>query len=207
MIPVSAKKLRHRPCELCDSFVKSVRLFPLFDRHGRVRHVMVLPDDAGTICLAPWRPGQWHVPLWGPIRFDGDRHAWRDLARYPLPDVALLWHYDPWWVLDEEAYTRHRDRSRLKETNCPDHLEVKVPALYFRRDLSCISLALSVKKGSAQLRGWSKDWLPASRAAVEEDLVSVVGPPAKRRWVLDPVWTPLVKKPTRSALRRRQIAS
>ena len=193
MIPVSAKRLRHRPCQLRDGRVQSVQLFPLFDRQGHVHRVMVLPPDPGVICLAPCKPGQWRVPMWGTILFDGNRNAWQDLARHPAPDLSDLWHYDPWWVLTEEAYARHPVRAPLKETNCPDHLAVKIHTLYYRRDLSRISLAFSTKKGTTHWRRWSEDWLPRFRAGDEVSVTRPKGPTAGSPWVLDPIWAPRQK--------------
>ena len=70
-------------------------------------------------------------------------------------------------------------RSILKTTNAAGSTTKSVDMVYFRRDLSRVTL---VKRGQG-LKKWGADLLPPKR-----DRIIPAWPRAGPRWILDPIW-------------------
>lgn len=181
---VPARRLRGRALRASDGMIRGASLLPFFDRQGRVQRVMVLVAGSPRIRLLAWRPDLLRATWFGPIPMAAAICEARPISG-PL-DFRLhgLWHYDPWWMLDDEAYARHPAVPALKAANCAGRLRPDVKMLHFRRDLARVSLVTTSKRGNVSLQRWRADLLPAAQARpMPADRVPGLTP-----WQLDPIW-------------------
>ena len=163
LLPVSARRLCHRRLRGQGSLTRDACLFPFFDRAGGVAQVMLLTADSDRICLVRWRPRLFRVPAWGPICLREALPAFPEITAENLKSVETLWHYDPWWMLDNDRYAGHRAVPILKATNCADQLRRghRIVMAYFRRDLARLTWVAARDRGSVRLRSWQGEFLPA----------------------------------------------
>lgn len=134
IFPVSAKRLYKRNACVGGMLWEGASLFPLFDCEGKVREVMFAREDSAQVYLASWEPNRFQVPLFGKMNLElGD---W-----FPLPvsetgveRIQGLWHYDPWWILDEARYGSFAWMAQFKATNCVGSCET-VSSVYFTSGL------------------------------------------------------------------------
>jgi len=181
-LPVSAKSLHRRQVRIGDEVLESTSLFPVFDSRGHVRQVLALSPDSSQIQLLRWRAGDFVVPLWSAVRVTGESAWLRPASDDRLDELADLWHYDPWWMLEGSRYRRHKAAEYLKATNCADRFTGDVRAIWFRRDLSQLSWVEVRSFSEFNLQRWRPDLLPKR---------SVMAPPRRRAagaWQLDPAW-------------------
>jgi hypothetical protein len=107
------------------------------------------------------------------------------IRRADLAGFAKLWHYDPWWMLDEGRFAGHWARQQLKQTNCVERTKTKLEAVYYRRDLSRLQwMARPDGSGSLAMTPWDEAQLPRRPALARPRARSK---PATT-WVLDPIW-------------------
>ena len=138
-LPVSAGRLRGRTIRFLDQSVRGVSLFPFFDRSGEVRQVMIVLRDSQELFLLPWGPNRIRVPFWDAVIVRHELATLQRIGPTPLQAIDGLWHYDPWWILDDDRYAGHPARRWLQASNCVDELKQKVSKVCYRRDLACLS--------------------------------------------------------------------
>ena len=122
----------------------------------------------------------------GPIRLAAPFAALRQIARQDAATIQVLWHYDPWWMLNDDRYMSHWAFDLLKGTNCAGRLQRDVKEVYFRRDLSRLTWVNVNDKGESALTQWQPEFLPARRASRPEPSQGVA---SLTGWRLDPIWT------------------
>lgn len=188
-LPVSARRLCHRDLQAADGLVRDVCLFPFFDLSGHVRHVMLLTAEPTLIQVLPWQKGLFRVPMWAPIRSSASFAGLRPITRADADLLRALWHFDPWWMLDEPAYASHWAVPILKATNCADELAQKhhIRMVYFRRHLSRLSGIIIRTKSKLQYTGWKAVYQPVKQPTPVHEPSQAVH--EKPRWRLDPMWT------------------
>jgi len=98
--------------------------------------------------------------------------------------VGGLWHYDPWWVLDERRYARHPDVPVLKATNCAGRLRPGVKMLHYRGNLSRISMVTVRTARSIGLEPWQSAFLPNRETRPTPQWPAFID----LTWQLNPVW-------------------
>ena len=188
-LPVSARRLCHRDLQAADGPVRDVCLFPFFDRSGWVKHVMLLPAESTRIHVLRWHEGLFRVPMWAPIRSSASFVGLRPITEADADLLGALWHFDPWWMLDQPAYAGHWAVPTLKATNCADQLAQthRIRMVYFRRHLGRLSGVIIRGPGKIQYAGWKADYPPAKESTPVHKHIGTVH--AKPRWRLDPMWT------------------
>jgi hypothetical protein len=181
--PVSARRLHRRTLYVGGARYDDGSLFPLFDTAGRVRHIMIVVPQPAGIYLLPWRPNLLRVPLVGPVRVLTAEALMPLAGTRSVDAVRQLWHYDPWWVLDDDAFTSRRMVDILKRTNSAHHWRHDVKAVYFSRDLSRLTWIMKANGMMVRIHTHGSQPLP-TRCPEPETATG-------RRhacWVLDPVW-------------------
>lgn len=121
MLSVSQKALHGKTFHLPDGRLTEASVFPLFLRSGRVELLMVTDAASGLITLVDWRAGLFARALLGPRRLDlplsQRRTTVADGDDLDAERLDRLWHFDPWWELDENRYAAHPLVPALKATN------------------------------------------------------------------------------------------
>ena len=92
-------------------------LFPFFDLGGTIRAVMLVERSQPVIHLAQWQPGGIKLPFFGDLRF-ASTMGLRVLEKPADADVVNgLWHFDRWWLLQDERFADHEAVPYLLSTN------------------------------------------------------------------------------------------
>ena len=182
-LPIPARSLHRRKVRIGDDVFDDVSLFPFFNQAGQVKHVLVLRDDTSQICLMRWRPGDFAVPLWSAVKVTGESAWLPPLSEDGLEELAGLWHYDPWWVLNARRYRKLWAVDELKATNCVHKLTVDVKTLWFRRDLSRSNWVEVRSHSEYNLQRWKARLLPDPPASADHR-----GRQGAATWRFDPVW-------------------
>jgi hypothetical protein len=182
---VSQRSLMSCRLDFEDRPLERASLFPLFDRAGRTRLVMVTAEETGRILMAPWAPGLF-ARDW----------AWRNRVRLRFADLTDasgwdaqrlddLWHFDPVWVLGAERYQGHGAVPALRSTNLPGYDEA-VSGIGFDAGLGRASYVVSGSGDSWRVRRFTAD----SLAIATQRRVAAREPPraAAPAWRLRPFW-------------------
>jgi len=184
MLPISARRLCRRKLQLKDGAIKRAALFPMFDRQGRIKRIMVLSSGLPDIFLIKPRAGMFQIPIWGSIFLADHVACLQRISRDHFNAIRKLWHYDPYWMLNDESYAGQRVIRLLKVTNCADRLPDNIRMVYFKRDLSQVNYVLIRDDNKLSLPVWDSSYLPEPLA---ETPVEAPGQAAVK-WCLDPVW-------------------
>jgi hypothetical protein len=186
LTPVAASRLRGRAVQLSDRCLPEASLFPLFDRSGKVSRVFMITPESSEIFALVWRARLVHAPIRKPVRIAMRWTELRSVTDLLAARLADLWHFDPWWVLNEEPYVAHRMAPQLRATNCVGRATRRIVMLLFERDLS--KATYYKKRKTYPLNNsvaWQENLLPARPDDITEPVV------LKRRpggWVLNPIW-------------------
>ncbi len=190
-LPVNAKNLRRRAAQFSDAQLPNVSLLPCYDESGAVRQLLIVTDDGRRVAMLEWRDGLVRVPWSGPMIIDEPTGVLRPLSSYQASQAAKLWHFDPDWLLRKPGCASGTDCRSIMAMNCDGRWTGKVGGLFFRRDLSRISL-VGVKQsgGGYSLVGWRAKYLPSGPAPTVAQLAAPAARPSPGRtvWVLDPIW-------------------
>lgn len=184
-LPISSSRLRRRTLIMPDWSLARAGLFPFFDRQGMIWRVMVVDADSPQIWLFDPNQAELRIPLLGPINLRPVPSTMRLLDDRELAAVKGLWHFDPSWVLGDPKYAPSAAAQSLKESNCLERFPWPVSTLYYRRDLSRVSLALRRRKQGNDFVRLSSDALPERPASAR---VRSPNPHVAARWRLDPFW-------------------
>lgn len=191
-LPVNAKSLRRRAVQFTDVQAPRITLLPCFDESGAVQSLLVVDHGTARVSRLEWRGSLVRVPWSGPVRVDAAFGSLRPLGSIEASQAAELWHYDPDWLLGRASSAAGADYARIVAMNCDGRWREKVAGVFFRRNLSRISLVGIRRNGGYSLVPWRAKYLPAAPAAppkVAQPLCGVL-PRVSRRtgWVLDPIW-------------------
>jgi hypothetical protein len=184
-LPVSAKRLRGRTVQHGQRRVSGVSFLPFFERTGEVQRLLYVVADSAEIYSIPADATFPRVPYFGRIRLPQGVAFLTPIRKAGLAEFTKLWHYDPWWGLDEGRFAGHWARQSLKQTNCVARTKSKLATVYYRRDLSRLQwMARPDGSGTLAMTAWDESQLPARPALAR--------PRARRTiattWVLDPIW-------------------
>ena len=182
---ISQHALRNRRLDLEDRVLDRACLFPLFDEGGRVRLLMITAEESGRILLAPWVQ-------------DVFRRRWPRRYRLRLPFTELrdalpddqrleeLWHFDPWWVLNDERYRTHDAVPAIRRTNIPGY-DTTLQRVRFAPDLAKVAYVVVGSGDSQAIRRFNTGLLTPSVHARPR---VPVRPPDDRpiEWRLRPFW-------------------
>ena len=185
-LPVSARGLRRRELRLRDATIREADVLPFFDRQGDVGWIAVLTRESPGVLALPHRAGLVRVPVRGPIFLDVGAEAMKPLRREDMPALVGLWHYDPWWLLDEDCYRGYWAVNPVKSTNCAGRLTKNVTMAYFRRDLSRLKWVKVREWGSSNVGRWRPGLLLAT--GPEASTVRQANQCRPSAWLLQPVW-------------------
>lgn len=183
-LPVSSSRLRRRTVVTPGWTLAGAGLFPFFDRSGVISRVMVVAAESTQLWLFDPGRAELRIPLLGPVVLQPLPSTLRRLEGPQLAEVQSLWHFDAWRVLGDARFALSDVAQALKATNCLERFPWSVAALYYRRDLSRVSLMLRRKKQGMELVGFAKDALPERPDAPP----TAPKPRAAMRWRLDPFW-------------------
>lgn len=182
---ISQHALRNCRLHLDDRVLDRACLFPLFDEAGRVRLLLITAEESGRVLLAPWVQ-------------DVFRRRWprRNRLRLPFTDLRdaspddqrleALWHFDPWWVLNDERYRTHDAVPALRSTNIPGY-DTTLQRVWFAPDLATVAYAVVGSGDSQTIRRFDTGVLmPSVRARPRVPL----RPRGEQRaeWRLRPFW-------------------
>ena len=184
-LPVSARRLHRRAAQATDRLLTEASLIPFFDRSGDVRWIILLTPESPDIFLVQHLPLRFRVPLWGPVELATVAKELQPLDRQRAAPLQRLWHWDPWWLLNDPRYAGHAAARILTSTNCAGRLTRKVKMFYFRRDLTRLTGVLIRKKAGTELILWRAALLPPPEPAPAEPPPPA---PAGLTWHLDPIW-------------------
>lgn len=184
-LPVSAGRLRGRTARFLDRSVRGVSLFPFFDRSGKIRQVMIALGDAQDLYLLPWGPHRIRVPFWDAVSVRNKLATLQQIGPTPLQALDGLWHYDPWWILDDDRYANHPAKRWLKASNCVDELQKNLSQVWYRRDLARLSWVTIREDDGTAIKLWHSDMLPERPPPTP-----LPADPSGQRavWHLDPIW-------------------
>ena len=182
-LPVSSSGLRRRSLTTPDWSLAKAALFPFFNRQGAISRVMVVDAESRRIWLFDPARAELRIPLLGTIDLQAAARTMIPLDQEQLAAVKGLWHFDPWCVLHDPKYDPWAAAQALKKTNCLGRFPWKVTALYYRRDLSRVSMILRDRKGS--FVRLPSDALPDTAA---DEAPEPRKPHAASGWRLDPFW-------------------
>jgi hypothetical protein len=184
--PVSAHTLHRRTVVHGDDVIRNVSFFPFFDRQGRVKRVLTIASGSAEIGALPRHvviPGLSNL---GHIRIPHDVPLFYPVRKSDLNELCSLWHFDPWWMLDDNCFLAHWARLPLKDTNCVAHTRLKLVSLFYRSDLSAGTMMVYRHPTRIISIGpWQPDFFPAKPPPVKPISSASHSP----RWVLDPIWT------------------
>ena len=175
-LPVSTARLASRTIRFQDATLANCVLLPLFDGRGVTAKVVLVSADTREYRVCDWRPELVYVPLLGAARVD---MLWATPQRAAAG--KQLWFYDRG---ARTAPFIGRLCGELGHGNSAALLPRNIAGVFWRRDLSRISIVLLKEKGNLQFGGWKTDWLPAAPPELMEEAPAR----AVRGWVLDPVW-------------------
>ena len=81
-----------------------------------------------------------------------------------MEEAAQLWHFDPWWVLDDRRFRNHPGLAALKSTNVRG-VRAEIDDLVYDRELGRIKrVSIHGETGRAS-QDWGADLLPESPGA------------------------------------------
>jgi hypothetical protein len=183
-LPVSSSSLRRRTLVTPEWTLARAGLFPFFDRSGVISRVMVVGAESSQLWLFDPSQAELRIPFFGPIVLQPLPSTLRRLEGLQLAEVEGLWHFDPWWVLGDPRFALSDVAQALKATNCLERFAWPVGALYYRRDLSRVSLVVRRKKQGMEFKRFPKDVLPER----PDSAPPAPKPHAAIRWKLDPFW-------------------
>jgi len=168
-----------------DGTLRDVTLLPLFDDAGSVRGLMLFDHDRAMVSVQDWRPDLVRVPWRGAVRLDASVGSLGPVSGYQASQAAQLWHFDPDWLLREKRCADDPACVRLTANNCAGRWPVR--SLYFRRDLSRITMVSITQAGGIQIGRWKSKLLPP-RVAVAAPAFQNAARSGRRIWILDPIW-------------------
>ncbi len=186
-LPVSSKGLRRRTLITPEWTLARAGLFPFFNRAGVISRVMVVDAESSQLWFFDPGRAELRIPLFGPIMLQPFPSTLRRLDESQRTDIKCSWHFDPWWVLGDARFVSSGAAQALKATNCLERFPWAVSSLYYRRDLTQVSMILRRKKQGQELVRFPRDVLP------EGPTVTIPSPPrphTKIGWKLDPFWRP-----------------
>ncbi len=187
-LPVTAHSLRRRRVRLRDTVLEQANLFPLFDRQGRVRALMLVWPPRGRIVILELKPELVVVPWWGEIEIRSAFAALRDVDAGLAAAYADLWHYDPWWVLRAAPFEGHSAVPVLKATNCAGGFLKPVYGCYFIRDLSRLSGVATKSKMTSGLAAFDRTFVRFTPELLPERPEATRPVPPKKQWRLNSFW-------------------
>jgi hypothetical protein len=183
-LPVSSSGLRRRTLVTPEWTLAKAGLFPFFDRRGVISRVMVVGVESSQIWLFDPNMAELRIPLFGPIVLQPLPSTLRRLEGLQLAEVKELWHFDPWRVLGDPRFAGSDVAQSLRATNSFGQFPSSVTVLYYRRDLSRVSMMLRRKKQGAEIATFQPGILPERPESTP--------PPHKlhaaTHWRLDPFW-------------------
>ncbi len=183
--PVSAGRLRGRTVQHGGRRVRGLSFFPFFEHRGRVQRLMYVLDDSAEIYSIPAEAPFPRASLLGRIRIPQDVTFATPICRADLAELARLWHYDPWWVLDGERFAGHWARRQLKQTNCVTHTAKKLITVYYRMDLAQLRwMSYRDESGGVSTSAWDGQQLPVQPSLIASPSMTKTS----ATWVLDPIW-------------------
>jgi hypothetical protein len=185
ILPVAASNLCRRAVQLADRYLAEATLFPFFDRAGVVQVILLLTPASDEILVLPWSRELVSVPFRGSICIAAGWADLRGVAGSVSGVLLKAWHFDPRWVLKEEPYVFHRMMPELTLTNCAGRCRKKIKMLYFRRDLSRVSLYAGRDSEAIVINCWDSELLPDQPAAAA---LLCAAKARHRVWALDPIW-------------------
>jgi len=185
MIHVRAERLHRCTLQFEDESLEHATLFPFFKRGGEVERLLVIDPWEGTAWVLPFEPNLMSVPFFERrVKIRTALGALRQLNEDEADKLSELWHFDPWWLLDEEPFDVQPTTPLLKKTNCVDRFAIDNPGLGFRRDLSKVVWLFGGSPRQRNFIRWKPTLLPRRRSRAKES-TSQVG---HSSWILDPVW-------------------
>lgn len=185
MTYASAKRLHHRPVQHPGGRLDAATLFPFFDRQGSILHFLLVDAEQGQAWTFARGAVGVRLPVFkNTIQIDAAPADLSPLDASGAARLAELWHFDPWWLLDEPPFKSLAFTPHLKATNCVDFLDVKSPNVGFRRDLSRVTWVFRDAADARVGSRWRPDHLPAERPT----LPALDSYRTRTDWVLDPIW-------------------
>jgi len=184
-LPVSSSGLRRRTLVMPDWSIAKATLFPFFSRQGMISRVMVVSADLPQIWFFDPNQAELGIPLLGPIALRPVPSTMRLLDGQQLALVNGLWHFDPRRVLDDPKYAQCDAAQSLKESNCLERFPWPVSGIYYRRDLSRVSLVLRRRKQGADFPRFPANELPERPSSPPQRERK---PKAATAWRLEPFW-------------------
>lgn len=188
---VNAKSLRRRAVRFTDLQLANVTLLPLFEDSGRVQSLLVVALEPQMVAMLEWHAGLLWVPWSAAVICSETTGVLRSMTSYQVSQAAKLWHYDPEWLLVKAGAGADVDYGPVIAMNCDGRWSGKVGGMFFRRDLSRISLVgLSQAGGGSNIVRWRAKYLPPGPAPRTAPLTSLAARSrgARTMWILDPIW-------------------
>lgn len=184
-LPVSSSGLRERKLASPGLPMSVASLFPLFDRAGAVRRVLLVEPGSSAVWWFDPAEARVCVPLFGPIRIDAPANAVRPLRARDQESLDDLWHFDPKWTLKEPRYDDVEAAPVLRASNCCEELPGTVTQVLFRRDLSRANGTMRREKGGYQ---WTR--FPVTALPEGPRLLPILSGPGSKAgpWRLSPFW-------------------
>lgn len=133
---IRARRLLGVTVRARDGVRSAVAVFPMFDRNGQVRTVMLVRRRAGRILLLDQAPDRFSAGRRGFVTVDAE---WPELEEADAAKAAAcgeLWHFDPIWVLDSGPLPSHPATPALRGTNAAGRFLDPVRRVVFSPDLS-----------------------------------------------------------------------
>ena len=162
-------------------------LFPLFDDDGVVFRHMVVTADSAKIALVPPEVVGLGRGLFRARRLASTWSGLVDSDRSSAEQSASLWHFDPWWVLDQERFGGHPAVPVLKGTNLPG-VATEVDGIWFSRDLRRVTWYRTKKNGESVVERFGPELLRSLARQRVPESSPIVPVPESREWVLRPFW-------------------
>ena len=110
---IPAPVLHERFLDFKDRTMHRGSIFPLFDINGDIRQFMVLFLDSSEIYLIPSEMNLVEFSFFGSLRIKLQRESMESFSGFSLSNFHGLFHYDPWWELNEPRFLNHRARKPL----------------------------------------------------------------------------------------------
>lgn len=164
----SQRSLRSCRLEFEDRPLERASLFPLFDEQGKTQVVMITAEESGRILLADWAPGLF-MRDWRRNRLRLRYADLNDASTWNEERFEDLWHFDPWWVLNDERYQSHGAVPALRRTNIPGY-DATVSEIAFDSRLERAAYVMK-RSGQSRVKRFTSDTLSSitgrRRAALE----------------------------------------
>ena len=71
-LPIRANSLHGRSLVVGSTEIRQATLFPFFDAYGAAEHVLIVDADSSELQTFALATTKVWIPLWGPMRVEGD---------------------------------------------------------------------------------------------------------------------------------------